>query len=254
MEKISGCFTSKGSMKIYIDSGDIEEIKKYLNWGICDGVTTNPSIMMKAGAKSMEQVKKMQIEIANLIHPRPLSVEVTSDDPKEMLKQAHDFITWAHNIMVKITITGRSGESMLPVIRQLASEGISVNVTAIMTQNQAMLATLALDRGAKESRIVAPFKHIVSIFGGRISEEHGVDISTQIIRNVRDWLDLFGYDVEIIVGSIRNPENIDSWATTGAHILTIPPDALAKALQSGRTKETVVQFIQDAQKALGALK
>lgn len=241
-------------MKIYIDSGDVEEIKKYIDWGICDGVTTNPTIMMKAGAKSMEQVKKMQVEIANLIHPRPLSVEVTSDDPKEMLKQARDFMTWARNLMVKITVTSRSGESMLPVIRQLASEGVSVNVTAITTQNQAMLAAIALDRGSKESRIAAPFKHIVSIFGGRISEEHGVDIASQIIGNTRDWLDLFGYDIEIIVGSVRSPENIDSFAMTGAHILTIPPDALAKALQSGRTKETVVQFLQDAQKALGALK
>lgn len=241
-------------MKIFIDSGDSKEIGTYLSWGICDGVTTNPSIMLKAGASSKEQAKEMQVGIAKLIHPRPLSVEVTTDNPEEMLAQAHDFITWADNIMVKITITDRNGKSMLPVIHQLASEGISVNVTAILTQNQAMLAAIALNNGSRKAQKPAPFKHIVSIFGGRISEEHGVEVASKIVSNVRRWLDQFNIPVEIIVGSIRTPENIDSWATTGAHILTIPPEVLAKSQQSGRTKETVTQFLQDAQKALGAMK
>lgn len=240
-------------MKIFIDSGDINEIKKYLSWGICDGVTTNPSIMVKSGARSMSQAKKMQIAIARAIAPRPLSVEVTTDNPQEMLKQAHDFVTWAKNIMVKITITDRIGGSMLPVIHRLSSEGVAVNVTAILTQNQAILSAIALENGRQVAKKKAPFNHIISIFGGRISEEHGVDAATAVIANLRDWLDLWGYPVEIIVGSIRSPENIDSWAMTGAHILTIPPDVLGKALQSGRTKETVSQFIDDAQKALGQM-
>lgn len=241
-------------MKIFIDSGDIEEIKTYLSWGICDGVTTNPSIMMKAGATSKQQAKDMQVAIAQAIHPRPLSVEVTTDDPKEMLDQAHDFVTWAENIMVKITITDRKGKSMLPVIHQLASEGVAVNVTAILTQNQAMLAAIALENGRKKASKQAPFRHIVSIFGGRISEEHGVETATLIIQRVREWLDRFQFPIEIIVGSIRTPENIDSWALTGAHILTIPPEVLAKSQLSGRTKETVTQFLQDAEKALGQMK
>src|SRR3989338_3898836 len=157
-------------MKIFIDSGDSKEISTYLSWGICDGVTTNPSIMLKAGASSKEQAKEMQVAIAKLIHPLPLSVEVTTDNPEEMLAQAHDFITWGENIMVKITVTDRSGKSMLPVIHQLASEGIAVNVTAILTQNQAMLAAIALNNGSKKAKKPAPFNHIISIFGGRISE------------------------------------------------------------------------------------
>lgn len=241
-------------MKIFIDSGDIKEVEKYLSWGICDGVTTNPSIMLKSGAQSKAEAKDLQIAIAKLIAPRPLSVEVTTDNPEEMLQQAHDFVTWAPNIMVKITVTDRNGKSMLPVIHQLASEGIAVNVTAIMTMNQAMLAAIALENGRKAAAKPAPFNHIISIFGGRISEEHGVDIASRILMEVREWLDLHKMQTEIIVGSVRTPENMDSWSTTGAHILTVPPDVLAKSQLSGRTKETVVQFLQDAEKALGALK
>lgn len=237
-------------MKIFIDSGEVSEIRKYLEWGVCDGVTTNPTIMMKAGMRSEGEAKKRQIAIAKTIFPRPLSVEVTSDDPTEMLRQAHLFAKWAKNIMVKITVTDRRGKSMLPVIYQLAREGIAVNVTAICTQNQAMLAAKALENGRQQARKKAPFPHIISIFGGRISEEHGVETATTIISNVRRWLDWFEYPIEIIVGSIRSAENLDSWAMTGAHILTVPPDVLAKALLSARTKETVTQFLSDAAAAL----
>lgn len=240
-------------MKIFIDSGDIKEVQTYLSWGICDGVTTNPSIMLKSGATSKAQAKDMQVAILQAIAPRPLSVEVTTDNPQEMLAQAHDFVTWGENVMVKITITDRNGNSMLPVIHQLASEGISVNVTAILTMNQAMLAAIALENGRKIAKKEAPFKHIVSIFAGRISEEHGVDTASKILRDVRTWLDLHHLPIEIIVGSVRTPENIDSWSTTGAHILTIPPEVLAKSQLSGRTKETVTQFLKDAEKALGNL-
>ncbi len=240
-------------MKIFIDSGDSKEISTYLLWGICDGVTTNPSIMVKAGATSREQAKEMQVNIAKLIHPRPLSVEVTSDIPTEILKQAHEVVTWSDNIMVKVTVTDHNGMSLLPVIHQLASEGIAVNVTAILTQNQGMLAAIALNNGLKKAKKPAPYPHIISIFGGRIAEEHGVETATTIIRNVRQWLDQFHIPVEIIVGSIRTPENIHSWSTTGAHILTIPADALAKSQIASRTKETVAQFLQDANNALGAM-
>lgn len=237
-------------MKIFIDSGEVAEIEKYLAWGLCDGVTTNPTIMLKAGVTSQADAKKRQVSIAKLIAPRPLSVEVTSDQPTVMLRQARQFARWAKNIMVKITVTDRAGTSLLPVIYQLASEGIAVNVTAICTQNQALLAAKALENGRRRAKKVAPFPHIISIFGGRISEEHGVDTTTKILTNVRTWLDQFQYPIEIIVGSVRSPENIDSWATTGAHILTIPAEVLAKALSSGRTRETVAQFLHDASAAV----
>ncbi len=241
-------------MKIFIDSADLAEVKKYLDWGLCDGVTTNPSIFLKAGVRG--GVESMQLRaqaLSQLIMPLPLSVEVTSDEPHEIIRQARLYASWAPNIAVKVTITDRNGNSLLPVIRQLAAEGIVINVTAMLTFNQAMLAAKALDAGYR-SYPQAKKKGYVSIFAGRISEEHGVERASTVIRNMRTWLDDHRIDsAEIIVGSIRSPENVESWSNTGAHILTIPPDILAKLLQSARTKETIKQFLDDAEKSMSAL-
>ena len=243
-------------MKIYIDSAVIAEIMKYMSWGICDGVTTNPTIMHNCGVTNQELMTIRQKEIAELIAPLPLSLEVTTDDMEQALIQGRELAGIAPNIMVKVTVTDRNGNPMLPVIHQLASEGVALNITAMTTQNQAILTAIALENGKKAGLKAgknAPFNHVVSIFGGRISEEHGVRVATEIIRNVRDWLDLHGNSTEIIVGSVRSPENVTEWSMSGAHILTIPPDTLAKSMRSGRTCETVTQFLADAQKSLNEM-
>ncbi len=237
-------------MKIFIDSGDPAEIQKYLAWGICDGVTTNPTILMKAGVKSPAEMKARSQEIAACIAPRPLSVETTSDHPEEIVRQVHEYVTWAPNVAVKITITDRKGGSLLPVIHQHAAEGVRINVTAMTTLNQALLAAIALENGTRRAATKPWGPHFLSVFGGRISEEQGVDTAADVLRKLRGWLDLHHYSSEILVGSVRSPENIHSWAVTGAHILTIPPEVLAKALLSGRTKETVTQFLEDARSSL----
>lgn len=237
-------------MKIFIDSANLEEIKKYMDWGVCDGVTTNPSICKKEGVKDIEQRMK---EIAQLIYPRPLSVEVTSENPEEILTQARDLSKIAENIAVKVTITDRQGNSLLPVIHQLAKEEVRVNVTAIMTFNQAILASKAIYSAFPPHFFKEDDKpaHFISIFGGRISEEYGVTQAYNTIHNVKKWLEDWFYDedIEIIVGSVRSPENVELWAKTGADVLTIPPDIIEKCLLSARTKETVAQFIDDATKA-----
>lgn len=240
-------------MKIFIDSGDLAEIKKYLSWGVCDGVTTNPTILMKAGVKTAAEMKARSQQIAELIDPLPLSVEITSDEPGEMEQQIAEYVTWAQNIVVKITITDSQGQSLLPEIYQQAAAGVRINVTAMMTLNQAMLAAIALENGNKAAANKPWGPHFLSVFGGRVSEEHGVDTASKILRDLRQWLDLHNFSSEIIVGSVRTPENIDSWSVTGAHILTIPPDVIAKSQLSGRTKETVVQFLSDAKASLREL-
>lgn len=240
-------------MKIFIDSAEIAEIKKYISWGICDGVTTNPSICLKSGVKGGEEgMKQRSIEIANLIAPQPLSVEVTTDDIDQVFAEARKYNTWADNISVKVTITDRNGGSLLPVIYRLVSEGISVNVTAMMTFNQAILAAKAINAGLAKTTVRKT--HFISIFAGRVSEEHGVEQAQKVLEDVRQWLDFHNYkNIEIIVGSVRSPENVDLWGKSGAHILTVPPEVIAKCLLSARTKETVVQFINDAAKALQQL-
>lgn len=237
-------------MKIFIDSAELAEVAKYMSWGLCDGVTTNPTIFLKAGVKGgVEAIQARAKDLAQLIAPLPFSVEVTSDKPDEVLRQAREYATWAPNIAVKVTITDANGNSMLPVIRQLAAEGISVNVTAMTTFNQAILAAKALAAGQNES--VTKRTGYISIFGGRVSEEQGVEQTFTLIKNVREWLDRFAIaNVEIIVGSVRSAENVEYWSRTGAHILTIPPEVLPKLLMSARTKETVSQFLADAQKSL----
>ena len=238
-------------MKIFIDSADLEEIKKYLSWGICDGVTTNPTICLKCGVRGgLEGIKQRTTEIAKLIAPRPVSAEVTSEDPEEILKQDRDYAKLADNVAVKVTITDREGNSFLPVIRKLVSEGIRVNVTTMTTFNQAILAAKAIDAGLKTNPQTKK-SNFISIFAGRISEEHGVEQAFKVIKNVRQWLDFYRFEgIEIIVGSVRSPENVELWARAGAHILTIPPEIIAKSLLGARTKETVVQFIEDAKKSL----
>ena len=241
-------------MKIFIDSANIEEVKKYIMWGLCQGVTTNPSICLKCGVKGgMEGIKKRTIEIARLINPLPVSAEVTSDDMEEVMTQAREYSRWAENIAIKITITDRQGNSLLPAIYKLTKEGISVNVTTMLTFNQGILAARALKSG-RERAFQKPKYSFISLFAGRISEEYGANHAFEVIKNVRDWLDFHKYEeIEIIVGSVRSQENVELWSRSGAHILTIPPEVLGKCLASARTKETVEQFIGDAKKAMEEL-
>jgi len=240
-------------MKIFIDSAETKEVEKYISWGICDGVTTNPSICLKSGVTGGEEgMKQRWIEIARLIAPQPLSVEVTTDNIDEVFAQARKYNTLADNISVKVTITDRNGGSLLPVIYRLVSEGVSVNVTAMMTFNQAILAAKAINAGMAKTSVRKT--HFISIFAGRISEEHGVEQAQKILQDLRKWLDFHNYkNIEIIVGSVRTPENVELWSKSGAHILTTPPEVIAKCLLSARTKETVVQFINDASKAMQQL-
>jgi transaldolase len=223
-------------MQIFIDSANLQEIQHWLQQGIVDGVTTNPSIILKDGVLDLEQGAR---QLAALLGARPLSVEVTTNDPGEMIQQARGIARWAENIVVKIPVINENGQSCLGVIHALSTEGIRVNTTAILSFNQAMLAAKA---GAT----------YVSIFAGRVSDE-GNDPAV-IIRNVRRWLDDWACPSKIIVGSIRTVLDIQNAALAGAHIITIPPQFIAKMLDHKYTRDTVRQFNQDAEKALKAIR
>lgn len=223
-------------MRVFVDSADQKQIGYWLDEGVVDGVTTNPSIMFKDGATDLEDCAR---KLAGLLGEKPLSVEVTSNDRGEMIEQARTFATWARNIVVKIPIVNEHGESCLGVIHRLSQEGIGVNATAILSFNQAMLAAKA---GAT----------YVSIFAGRVADE-GNDPSVTI-RNVRSWLDDWDLSSHIIVGSIRTVMDIQSAALAGAHIITIPPQFLPKMVDHRYTRETVRQFVQDAEKTLDQIK
>src|SRR3989338_6476778 len=214
-------------MAIFLDTGDIGDVRKYINMGIVRGVTTNPSILMKAGVTGgMEGVKKRTIEIAKLISPLPLSVEVTTNDRKEMIKQALDFSKWADNINVKITIHGPNGElENLEVIHELETKhDIRVNATAMMSAQQCFLAAMA---GAS----------YVSMFCGRVNNM-GYDASDEI-KKLRKLLDDFGLKAKIIAASTREVLNVTEWLLAGAHIVTVLPQFLDGMIIHPYSKETV---------------
>jgi transaldolase len=223
-------------MAIFIDTGNIEEIEKYLRMGIIRGVTTNPTILLKDGVMGgREGIKQRSIEIANLISPLPLSVEVTSNDYKEMIEQALEYSKWAENINVKITIHGPNGElDNLIVINELENKrNIRVNATAMMSAQQCLLAAMA---GAT----------YVSIFGGRVNNM-GYNACDEI-RKLRKVLDNQGLKAKIIVGSTREILNIIEWLEAGADIVTALPELIKGMIVHPYSKETVQMFLRDAAK------
>jgi transaldolase len=229
-------FEAEDAMQIFIDSADPKQIEAWLAQGIVDGATTNPSIMYKDGVTDLEEGAR---SLATLLGEKPLSVEVTSNDHAVMLEQARTFASWARNIIIKIPIINESGESCLGVIHRLSQEGIGVNATAILSFNQAIVAAKA---GAT----------YVSIFAGRVADE-GNDPAV-VVRNVRNWLDDWDFPTRIIVGSIRTIMDIQSAALAGAHIITIPPQFLPKMVDHRYTRETVRQFVQDAEKTMDKMR
>ena len=227
---------------IFLDSGDINEIRKFLGMGIIRGVTTNPTIMKRDGITDIDTAIK---EIGNCIYPYPLSIEVTSNNYPEMMEQAIHFTSINSdvydvfgfeedmvNINVKIPIHGPNGEmDYLNVISDLTDEGIEVNATAIMSTQQLLLAAMA---GAR----------YVSLFGGRVNNM-GYNAIGQI-KQMRKLIDRFDLDTELIIGSVREAINVTEWLVHGADIVTVPPKILDSMIVHPYTKETVQQFLDDA--------
>src|SRR5579871_181662 len=219
-------------MQLFLDSADYREIEKWLRQGVIDGVTTNPSILLKDAAYDYSQAAA---QLCQLLGSRPVSVEVSSNEAAEMLEQARSLARLASNIVIKVPVVNQYGDSCLGIMHTLAGEGIRVNATALLSFNQAMLSAKA---GAA----------YVSLFAGRIADE-GNDPAL-VIRRVRRWLDYWGCTARIIVGSIRSVMDVQNAALAGAHIITVPPQFLPKMVDHQYTRETVRQFIRDAEKAL----
>jgi transaldolase len=224
-------------MPIFLDTADVNEIARWHRMGVIRGVTTNPTILLNQGVTNgMRGIEARAKEIAALITPMPLSVEVTKEDPAGMLSQAQTFASWADNIVVKVTIHGPEGEpENLEVIHTLETRfNIRVNVTAMMSAQQALLAALA---GAS----------YVSIFAGRVNNI-GYNACGEITR-LRRLLDQLALPSKIIAGSTREVLNISEWLEAGAHIVTALPSFLRGMLVHPYSKETVQMFLRDAAKA-----
>ncbi len=224
---------------IFLDTGNLEEIERYHALGIVRGVTTNPTILDREGvAGGWPGIERHCRQILRAVDPLPVSIEVTVNEPKEMLEQAKMFVSWGKNVNVKIPIHGpEGGTENLRLVHELEEEhDIRVNVTAMMSAQQCLLAAMA---GAT----------YVSLFGGRVNNM-GYD-SRQEIRRLRSLLDAFGSPTRIIVGSTREALNIVEWFEAGAHIVTAVPSLIEVMLTHPYSKETVETFLQDARRLTG---
>ena len=229
-------------MPIFLDTADLNEINRFHRMGILRGVTTNPTILLKEGVRGgMQALEHRTKEIAEVIAPLPLSVEVTTTSRADVTEQAKTFASWAENIVVKVTIHGPEGElENVEIIHDLeTNHDIRVNVTAMMSAQQCFLAALA---GAT----------YVSIFAGRVNNM-GYNACGEIAR-LRKLLDQFGLKSQIIAGSTREVLNVIEWLESGAHIVTVLPNLLEGMLVHPYSKETVQMFLRDGARGEAILK
>jgi len=223
-------------MALFIDTSRVEEIERAMKMGIIRGVTTNPIILMKDKESNKPfSLKDRIIEIARVVSPYPVSVEVTSNEPVIMFDQAREFSSWAENIIIKIPVHGPNGELENIEVAHLLEKkyNIRVNLTAMMSAQQCLIGALAR-------------ASYVSLFGGRINNI-GYDAREEI-RKARLVLDDQHLPSKIIVGSTREILNVIEWLEAGAHFVTVLPELLWGMIRHPYTRETVQTFLEQAQK------
>ncbi len=212
-------------MKLFLDTANLEDIKKYASWGLVDGVTTNPSLIAKEGVNFEKRVK----EITKVIKG-PVSAEVVSNDAKEMVKEGKKFAKWAKNIYVKCPMTPEG----LIATQALAKEGIRVNMTLVFSAAQALLAAKA---GAA----------FVSPFIGRI-DDMGQD-GMELIAEITEMYSHYNFKTEILVASVRSPRQVAEAAMLGADICTVPAAIYDKLVKHPLTDSGLEKFLADWKKA-----
>ena len=208
-------------MKIFLDSADINEIKKHQNSGFVDGVTTNPSLVAKSGQNILETIA----EICTLVDG-PVSAEVTATDFETMLIEGKKLASIAPNVAVKVPLT----EAGLRTCRALADTGTKVNVTLCFTAGQALLAAKA---GAS----------FISPFVGRLD-----DIGTDGMGLIEDICTIyanFDFDTEVLVASVRSTQHVVDAALMGADVVTLPPKILSSLYKHPLTDTGLDGFIAD---------
>lgn len=216
-------------MKFFIDTANVDEIRKANDMGVICGVTTNPSLIAKEGKDYVETLK----EIASIVDG-PISGEVkaTTVDAEGMIKEGREIAAIHPNMVVKIPMTVEG----LKAVKVLSAEGIKTNVTLIFTANQALLAARA---GAT----------YVSPFLGRLD-----DISTagiDLIQDIVQIFDNYGLETEIIAASIRNPIHVTDCALAGAHIATVPYNVIVQMTKHPLTDAGIEKFQKDYRAVFG---
>jgi transaldolase len=208
-------------MKFFVDTADVAAIKELNDLGMVDGVTTNPSIILKSGRDIAEVTK----EICDLVDG-PVSAEVVAEKAEDMIREGKHLAKIAENITVKVPLTWDG----LKACRALTDEGYMVNVTLCFSAAQALLAAKA---GAT----------FISPFIGRL-DDINLD-GMELIADIRDIYDNYGYETEILAASIRNVNHIVDAAKVGADVITAPPSVIKAMANHVLTDKGLAQFTAD---------
>lgn len=208
-------------MKIFIDTANLDEIRDVNDWGILDGVTTNPSLIAKEG-RNFEEVIKEITEIVD----GPISAEVVSLEAQGMIDEALPLSKIHPNVIIKLPMTKEG----LKACKSLTSQGIKTNVTLVFSANQALLAAKA---GAT----------FISPFLGRLDDigQDGMNLISECV----EILDIYGYESDIIAASIRHPLHVTQAALAGSHVATIPYKVLTQMLNHPLTESGIERFLAD---------
>jgi len=208
-------------MKFFIDTANVDQIKRANDMGVLDGVTTNPTLAAREGREFRELIK----EICGIVRG-PVSAEVISPEAEGMVKEAGELSRIADNIVIKIPVCLEG----LKATKRLSAEGIKVNMTLIFSPSQGLLAAKA---GAAYA----------SPFVGRLDDNshNGMDLVEQLVAIYQNY----GYDTEIIVVSIRNPGHVVQAALMGAHIATIPFKVIEQLVKHPLTDIGIERFLAD---------
>jgi transaldolase len=209
------------SLQLFLDTANVDEVSRIRQWGIIDGLTTNQKIFLREkGVNFQQRVRELLCLVDG-----PVSVEVTSGDPEGFLAEAREYASWGKNVVIKVPMLADG--SGLKTITALDREGIKTNATIMMSWSQVFLAVKA---GACYA----------SLFYRRIMD-CGED-ADRTTAKARDLIDKLGSETKLIVGSIREPEDVLRAAVAGAHIVTVPPDILQQMAYHQGTEETAKEF------------
>lgn len=209
-------------MRIFMDTANIDEIRRGAAMGVVDGVTTNPSLLAKEGVEYRDRV----LEIAEAIDG-PISAECISETADEIVEEARRIAAWHDQVVVKIPLT----EEGLQAISRVSVEGIKVNTTLIFSANQALLAAQA---GAT----------FVSPFVGRLNDA-GHD-GMEVVREMVQIFEMFDLETEVLAASLRGQRDVTEAALAGSHVATIPPAVLFGMIKHPLTDVGIERFLADA--------
>lgn len=211
-------------MKFFIDSANTEHIKKAIQYGLCDGITTNPTLIAKEG-KNLKSIIEEIVSITKV----PISVETTALTKDEIISDAYKFSKWAPNIVIKIAFSKEGIEAA----KELEENGIKTNITLVFTLSQALIA----------AKINASY---VSPFVGRLEDnkENGIALISDIVKVYNNY----SFKTQIIAASIRSRKHVEEVSKIGVHIATIPFNVLEEMYYHELTEKGIEKFLEDSKK------